>query len=456
MQRSALGMGIGLMSACTAPTDLPRTFTEVAAQATIVSGPLDAVELRPLARLRRPDGRYDLLLSHARTNGSLYRWDASKPDEAPVRLKAAYPTTGPLRILDVDQDGWEDLAFGPLNHVEVFRGPLSPSQLPSETWFELPIGSGFIDGLDFRDVTGDGEPDWMFALNRYPEEGLIILPGPVTERSPSLTDGAIILQPHPDSAFGAGIPVIGDLTGDGVVDVIPSETPWLQHLHPGPLSADGAEPTKLFVQTEGAGRDFKVQPPWDIADVTGDGQPDLLARLQGIESRPEQAWAGGLAIWEGPLSESWSLEAPDRYVIGGPTPEPDSRRRESWKPAALADLDGDGTAEVIHYSHAVGNLIHEDCVPPFVSGALAWTDDLPDGETVIAQEHGLFVGGPELGRLRGVFNVGDLDGTGRDVLAVGLPLLNAELTCPSNDARTGLDYVLGGATGGFALLRLPE
>lgn len=177
------------------------------------------------------------------------------------------------------------------------------------------------------DVTGDGLADAVV-------------------RDPGPDSGSLRVYAHDGSAAGtnpwpsftvtvgdwdfADVLQVGDVTGDGLPDVVARDpeagngTLWIY-----PHSGDGDDPWSTRVS---AGTNWNTYDQILLADVTGDGRPDLLTREPG-------AAAG--TLWIHPHN-------------GGSTGNPWTRPRywagTGWNLATvmtLADVTGDGHADIV-------------------------------------------------------------------------------------------------------------
>ncbi len=292
------------------------------------------------------------------------------------------------RILtgDVTGDGVADLVGGAMfadaggvinsGALYVWEGSTSPSASPTAT-LTVPganlgdqLGFASEQGIHLVDVTADGTLDIVVGAELadvngdantgaiYVFEGGGTLVGPV---SPSAT--LTVLGGMPGDQLGCAGFVFEDVTGDGDVDIVAGT--WRADamgipnsgavyvfeggpslagpaVHPlATLHVTGAMPGDRLGLASGAAI--------RIADVTGDGQPDILAGAQyadidGIENLGAiHVWRGGFSL-AGPLDPDISLRA-DGFA--GDKKPGDQLGFASGQGIQLADVTGDGRLDVV-------------------------------------------------------------------------------------------------------------
>ncbi len=271
------------------------------------------------------------------------------PDLARVQLvQDPTPTSSAffgerLATADFNGDGRFDLACGarvstdgPQGEAFVFYGPdfsvsvrVSPTGLPPDVWFGHQLGAGDLDGDGFADLA-------VGALGA----GVSPLAGEVHVLwGPSLTRGPVLFSPGPVAGAAFSSPAIGDVTGDGLADLVigaPRET-WggvvesgRAYLFEGPgltpgfgLPVPSPQRQSLF--------GFEVR----IGDVDGDGTNDVILPAQNGDYQGVTD-SGVVHILFGPaLDRSITLSAPR---LG----ERDRLGTEVF----LYDINADGVVEV--------------------------------------------------------------------------------------------------------------
>ncbi len=242
---------------------------------------------------------------------------------------ATYPITGTdpsgIAALDLTGSGWTDLVvsnFGSGNASIFPHDPANPGKyLPATT---LTTG-GQPNQVVSGDINGDGKPDLVFADLSTSGNAIVLL-----------QDAAHPGQFLPPLKLSTGnltpSVAIGDLNGDGLPDVVAADydsngnngqvTIFLQNpagpgtFLPAVTFAAGAQPQAVR-----------------IADVNGDGLPDLVVANRGPGS--DNTGAAGVSILLQDATHPGSFLAPVTYS----TP---------WGAVdvAVADLNGDGKPDL--------------------------------------------------------------------------------------------------------------
>jgi fibronectin-binding autotransporter adhesin len=198
--------------------------------------------------------------------------------------------------------------------VQVFEnGSTTPALVLEPTTLKLPNGARVATG----DVTGDGIED------------IVVAGGPGGEPRVKVFDGETFAEVRNflayDSSFVGGVNVaVGDVNGDGQSDIITgADAGGWPHVKVF-SGKDGAELYSFMVFDQGFVGGVRVA----AGDVNGDGRADIIAAA-GAGASPHVRVFSGLD-----LSELASFFAYDTDYSGGVV-------------VAAGDLDGDGRAEVI-------------------------------------------------------------------------------------------------------------
>ncbi|MCA9064077.1 MAG: FG-GAP repeat protein, partial [Planctomycetaceae bacterium] len=222
--------------------------------------------------------------------------------------------------------------------------------------------------------------------------------------------------------FGTAVTAIGDVNGDGIVDIAVGAGGG-----DGPLpDSEAGAVYVLLMKTNGTARSyFEITdstevplPEWSqlgrslapLGDLNGDGIPDLAATT--IQNAPGEVFSGSVRILfldsDGTVKSSQKIARNTGGLSGIPT---DSFFGTSV--TAIGDVDGDGIADIAVGAYGQGN-----------TGAVYVlslnTDGTVKSENQISNSLG---GGPALNTNdsfgSGVAFVGDIDGDGTPDVAVG-------------------------------------
>ena len=313
---------------------------------------------RPVSDLRLVDvdgdGALDLLGASPATAAVLLAKGDGEGGFGPTTVVAQLPSEG-LELAsahavahgDLDGDGFVDLVLvqrdgvdGGVPAAAVLLGRPGGAFVAAGTWPLAPAG-GSLEGLvphaHMAEVTGDGHPDLVVGpADRLDSAGQDPLRGALLVLA-GTGDGGL----GPAAAFGSGVAcsdgagagAIGDLDGDGTLDLVAAGA-----------SPDAPEHGGLLSVRRGMGSAAFPPPRQDIAlrsapstvavgDLDGDGRPDLVvghaASAQGEAPSPhvDVLLARDDGTWRHLTVATGLAAAP--YVV------------------AVADLDRDGAPDVV-------------------------------------------------------------------------------------------------------------
>lgn len=252
--------------------------------------------------------------------------------------------------VDIDADGRIDLFVGRLSGtVTRFEAAEADARVPrfrlvSERFEDIEIVTTFLGSLhgantmDFADYDGDGTLDLFWG--DFFEPGLLLLENRGTPRNPSLDDPVPFPVDDPIRTTGYNAPTVADLTGDGRPDMLIGVLGGAYN--PTLSAADNLyylEQTADGFQLRSTGFlhqiDFGSETAPVFIDDDGDGDLDLLV---GSKIDPEQTTTGLVHRFE----NVGSATGP-RYRYDGSLPITGSYQ---YAPVA-GDLDGDDRPDLL-------------------------------------------------------------------------------------------------------------
>ncbi|WP_437585563.1 hypothetical protein [Sorangium sp. So ce1000] len=289
----SVGPGVAILSG-----EPDRTFAPVPVLASVfrldslLGGEREALTLRgarllPVGSTREDGQTWVALVIGTKTGGAA-------PEDVIAVVQGA--ESGRLSLIDL-QRGLRDVA-GPLTSAELGGGPLhevvvaladdsavhiySPDS-GAHTAVELPAGGRIAGAAFLRDVTGDGLLDLLVGATCAQRDPGLPAGAPCYELdvAEGASDGAFGgMEPYGDLSYpagdtgskrlpGLGAPVaIGDLNGDGVIDIVDPDAVRLGKAGSSPpyqVEFDRLSPANGRRWTSAV-----------IADLTGNGVPDVV------------------------------------------------------------------------------------------------------------------------------------------------------------------------------------
>lgn len=249
-------------------------------------------------------------------------------------LSAALALAAPAAAAPgVDDDGTADvIARGGDGRLWLFPGDgAAPPANPWDWTKRRIVGSdwNFVDRMLLSDVTGDDRQDIVAREGTLLGGTLWIYPYDTTQPDTPWTTRIF-------AGFGWNIAIVimaGDITGDGRTDIVTRESDGQMWLYP-----QGDDPNNPYQTRQVIGANWQRTTALMLADATGDGQLDVIARdLDGF-------------LWVYPRSSTktavyWDFLAPQRLAAAAPYNA--GAGWERYSQLTATDVTGDGRPDML-------------------------------------------------------------------------------------------------------------
>lgn len=260
--------------------------------------------------------------------------------EYSVWVQHAYDFTG---------DGWSDVIATNLGHGAVLY--VNPAGA-SRRWKQYRvIPSMESENSLLADVDGDGKPELIYTANGYMRYAK---PDPKNPTAPWIVH--TISEKAAWPAHGLGV---GDINGDGRMDIVGAEGWWEQ-----PATLNDQKPWRYH--PEAFGRWGRIGPggsTMGVYDVNGDGLPDVVTGLE--------AHGFGLAWFEQKRAANGDISFVKHMVMDNyNTQNAGNVVFSELHGSAIADIDGDGIPDFVvgkrQFSHKDDFLDPDVYGPPLL------------------------------------------------------------------------------------------
>jgi hypothetical protein len=284
------------------------------------------------------DGNPDLAIVKAAVNGvtlGLATGNGTGSLSAFSMQNVASPYVTTLDVGDFNQDGKQDLALARSANAGISISLSTGSGFGAlQTYTSPSVGSVIV-----RDVSYDGVPDVIVTGGSgfAAEIRVYIATG----------TGTLMLPVSYGTEWMSGVVGIGDLTSDGIVDLVFLQgdllaTPRAVLVYPGLGAGAFGAPTVTPNVRIPKNFDFETV---HVADVTSDGKADLLVHSN-----------HGTAVI-GSFGDGYVRQTPLHYAVSllGGTPQTDS--------VVLSDHDANGLADFVYWNAGLVLATNAGCAP---------------------------------------------------------------------------------------------
>jgi hypothetical protein len=246
---------------------------------------------------------------------------------------------------DYTGDGWEDIICVDSRPIYLYVNPKGESRR-WDRYNVVPTATSEIEV--FRDIDGDGKPEILFAG----PNAVMAYAKPDPANPTGVWKVHNISEPGLAGAHGMGV---GDINGDGRMDVVNSRGWWEQ-----PASGAGETLWKFHAAQFGSGG-----AEMGVYDVNGDGLNDVVTTMA--------AHGWGIAWFEQKRDSQGDISFVRHDIMGDfSTKNAGGVAFSEPHAAAFADMDGDGVPDLIVgkrlYSHLESHLDPD----PYGPAVLYW------------------------------------------------------------------------------------
>lgn len=283
------------------------------------------------------DGKADLAIVDAAFSGvtlGLATGNGTGALSAFATQNVAFPYITELDAADFNQDGKQDLLLADRGRAGISIALSTGSGFGTlQTYQSAKVGTVAV-----RDVNQDGIPDVIVSGGSGFSAGITVYIATAT--------GALMPPVTYDTAGATGIAGIGDLTSDGIVDLVFVQsdlfvTPKKVLVYPG--LGGGAFGTPLVTPNVRLPKSFDFA-SMHVVDLTADGHADLVVH----------SYSGTAVI--GSFGDGYVRQTPLYYAVamaGG----------SQAAPVVLADYDASGVSDFVYWNAGLVVATNTGCVP---------------------------------------------------------------------------------------------
>ena len=225
------------------------------------------------------DGAPDIVVGNKDGQNEIYLGDPSKPgtfDKQPLMFGESGDVTKDVKVVDVDLDGSLDIVVandGQTNKV-YYGDPTLPigssptyGQNPSR---DIGVSARGSTSVEVADLNGDGRPDILIGNDGTRDE-IFMGSGPAGTRQDLATETPTLL--FGTTGMRTSDIKVGDVTGDGIPDIVVASIGETNLLYPGRPSGSGTFANEIpsFI-----GRETDNSMSVQLVDTDNDGDLDVV------------------------------------------------------------------------------------------------------------------------------------------------------------------------------------